>query len=447
MAKLKREIGLFEVTFFGIGVIVGAGIFALIGPAAGIAGNSLWISFIVAAIVSTFTGLSYAELSAMYPKAAAEYVYVLKAWHSRSLAFIIGWLIIITGVVSVAAVSLGFAGYFNSMIANFAFPSMDAAAAKIFSDNYIVFSAAGLVAAMSFVSFLGIKESSRVNILLTGIEIAGLVLIIILGFVFGNFNKNFFAGPGPAGNFDFNAVLLAAALIFFAYIGFEDIANISEETKNPKKVLPRALMIAIAGTTLLYVLISVATISLVDANELAGSSAPLAYAASRTPLGANVDLFISFTALFATSGTVLIILVVVARMIYGMSKEGSLPKKLSHVHHKTHTPWIAVIVVMVISLVFVTLRELELVAKITSLTALMTFAVVNGSLIWLRYKHPNANRPFKTPLNIGKLPLTALLGLLSCSILIFRFDPQLLTFGVGVIILGLAIYKSKDDIL
>jgi APA family basic amino acid/polyamine antiporter len=102
---------------------------------------------------------------------------------------------------------------------------------------------------------------------------------------------------------------------------------------------------------------------------------------------------------------------------------------------------------MVISLVFVTLRELELVAKITSLTALMTFAMVNGSLIWLRYKHPNANRPFKTPLNIGKLPLTALLGLLSCSILIFRFDTQLLTFGVGVIILGLAIYKSKDDIL
>jgi APA family basic amino acid/polyamine antiporter len=445
MAKLKREIGLFEVTFFGIGVIIGAGIFALIGPAAGIAGNLLWISFIVAAIVSTFTGLSYAELSAMYPKAAAEYVYVLKAWRSKPLAFIIGWLIIVTGVVSAAAVSLGFAGYFNSMIANFAFPSMDAAAVKIFSSDYLVFSAAGLVAAMSFVSFLGIKESSRVNILLTCIEIVGLVLMIILGFVFGNFNKNFFAGP--AGNFDFNAVLVAAGLIFFAYIGFEDIANISEETKNPKKVLPMALMIAIAGTTLLYVLISIATISLVDANELSGSSVPLAYAVSRTPLGTNLDLFISFTAIFATSGSVLIILVVAARMIYGMANERSLPHKLAAIHHKRHTPWLAVIFVMIFSIAFVMLRELEFVAKLTSLTALMTFAVVNGSLIWLRYKQPNAKRPFKAPLNIGKLPLTALLGLLSCSILIFRFDAAVLSFGAGVIILGLAIYKSKDDIL
>jgi APA family basic amino acid/polyamine antiporter len=368
----------------------------------------------------------------------------MKAWHSKPLAFIIGWLIIITGVVSAAAVSLGFAEYFNSLVANFVFPSMDATAVKNFSDNYIVFSAAGLVVAMSSVSFLGIKESSRMNILLTGVELVSLVLLIVLGFMFGNFNKNFFIGP--AGNFDFNAVLAAAALIFFAYIGFEDIVNISEETKNPKKVLPKALIIAIAGTTLLYVLISIATISLVDTNELAGSNAPLSYAASQTPLGTYMNLFISFIALFATSGTVLIILVVCARMIYGMANEHSLPKKLASIHPTRHTPWLAVITVMAVSMAFVMLKELELVAKITSLTALLTFTMVNGSLIWLRYSQPNIKRPFKSPLNIGKLPLAALFGLLSCSILIFRFDAAVLSFGAGVILLGFVIYKSKDNI-
>ena len=186
--KLKRAINLFEVIFFGVGVIIGAGVYTLIGRAAGVAGNSLWISFLIAALASIFTGLSYAELSTMYPKNAAEYVYVKKASNSSFLAFIIGWMIIITAVVSVATVSLGFAGYFSELVVPYLIPNITSEIANMSSTLTIPIGFA-LVAILSIVNYMGIKESSWMNILFTSIEIIGLVIVIILGMFFGNFNN------------------------------------------------------------------------------------------------------------------------------------------------------------------------------------------------------------------------------------------------------------------
>ncbi|NIV43694.1 amino acid permease [Candidatus Bathyarchaeota archaeon] len=414
---MKREIGLFEITSWGVGIILGAGVYVLVGEASGIAGNAVWLSFLIGAMVAVLTGLSYAELSSMFPKEAAEYVYVKTACGCKILSFVIGWLIILTGTISVATVALGFAGYFQSL---FGFPRL--AAAVI------------LITLLSYINFSGIKESTRVNILFTVVEIAGLVFIVSIGA--GSLGKvDLLEAPnGIAG------ILSAAALIFFAYLGFEDIVNVAEETKNPEKAIPKALVFSIIITTCLYVLVASAVVSLADWEALGGASAPLAFAASQA-LGENAFTAMSIVALFATSNTVLIMLVVGSRMIYGMANEGAFPRKLSRLHTKTGTPFLAILVTMFASIAFVFLGDLELVASLTSFGAFITFAFVNASLIYIRYRRAELKRPFKVPLNIGKFPITGFLGLLSCLLLVLQFNTTIILSGSLFLVVGLVLYK------
>jgi len=424
--ELKRELGLFEAVVYGVGVILGAGVFALIGQAAGMAGNSLWISFIIGAIVAIFTGLSYAELSTMYPKTAAEFIYVKKAYGSEFWAFIIGWLLIFTEIVGVATVSLAFSGYFIELL-NFS---------KQFQSQITILVSVVLIAVLSFINFYGIKESSNLNIIFTGIELLGLVIIIILGLgkISAANPMNYFEMPkGLSGVFS------AAILVFFAYLGFEDVVNVSEETKTPKKFIPLALLLSIVITTVIYILVSVSVVNLASWQELAGSPAPLALAASKV-LGSNAFIFISISALFATAGTSLLLLVVASRIIYGMAKEGSFPKFLAKIHLKKRTPYIAVIATMLLSMVFVSVGNMGSVARLTSLSSLIAFAAVNISLIHLRFMKPNMYRPFKTPLNIGKFPLTAFLGVILCMLLMGYFELELILFSLAVLLAGSIFY-------
>lgn len=422
MVRLKRELGLFEATVYGVGIILGAGIYALIGEAAGLTGNSVWLSFVVGAVVASFTGLSYAELATMMPKAAAEYIYLRKAG-SKLLGFLIGWLIIFTGVVSAATVALGFAGYFHGL---FGPP--------------IILTAIILIGILSYINFLGIKESSRFNVIFTAVEVVGLLIVIILGLtVFGKAQVDYLEMTNGT-----KGLLAAAALVFFAYIGFEDIANISEETRNPKKVLAKAFILAVLITTLLYVLTSIAAVSLAGAKELSESKSPLAVAASKTFLGDKAFTVLSYIALFATANTVLVILIVGARMMYGMSRGGSLPKILGVVHRIRGTPHIAIIVLMLFAILFVFFGEIGIVANITSLGAFITFGLVNGSLIWLRFKYPKMNRSFKTPVNIGKFPVLAFLGLVTCIFMIFQFNIEIMLYTGVAMASGLIVYQLVE---
>ena len=412
---LNRTVGLLGAVTYGIGIILGAGIYVLIGPAAGLAGNSVWVSFIIGALISSLTGLSYAELSTMFPKAAAEYIYVKRAFKSELLAFLTGWLIIFTGIVSMSTVALGFAGYFKAI---FSLP--------------IVFIASILIVLLSFLNFMGIEKSSKVNILFTAIEIGGLLLVIILGMSkIGT--VDYFEAPSISG------VFAAAALMFFAYLGFEDIVNIAEETTEPQKNLPRALILSIAVTAIFYVLVGMAVVNLANWETLSTSSSPLSFAVS-TVLGLSGFSVMSYIALFATANTVLITSIVGSRMIYGMAKDEALPRILSKVHYKTKTPWTAIIGLMMFSILFVFIGDLELVANITSLGVFLTFALVNLSLIWLRYKKPGLTRPFKVPLNIGRFPVIPFLGLLSCLLMITQFDIFVVSFGAVLIGLGAFMY-------
>jgi APA family basic amino acid/polyamine antiporter len=407
-----------------VGIILGAGIYALIGPASGLAGNSLWISFIIGAIVSSFTGLSYIELSTMFPKAAAEYVYAKKAFGRELWAFLLGWLIIFAGAVAASAVAIGFAGYLRSFIA-----------------APIIVIALLLILGLSLTNFLGIQESSRMNIAFTAVEISGIVLIIVLGLgQIENTSINYFEAP-----LGIQGILAASALVFFAYLGFEDIVNIAEEMKEPRKNIPKALILSILITTIFYVLLAVSVVNLADWNMLAASEAPLAYAASQV-LGSNAFVGLSIIALFATANTVLILLIVGSRMIFGMSRGGALPKFLSKVHGGRGTPWMAIIVVMMASIFFIFLRDLELVAGITNFATFTIFSSVNIALIWLRYRQPELERPFKVPLNIGKFPVIPFLGLISSIFLAYHLEPISVFVSILVLLIGGIIFKIWTSI-
>lgn len=434
-AKLKRSITLFEATFYGIGIIVGAGIYSLVGQAAGIAGNSIWMSFLIGAAIATITGLSYAELSAMYPSDAAEYVYVRKAYHSKFLGFILGWLIIFTGILSASTVAMGFAGYFNSVFSS------------AFSLTLpLTLTATILIILLSFVNYYGIKESSRMNVALALISVIGLVIFVVLAVasrssISNNANYvNYFDRPNG-----FSGVFSAAILVFFAYIGFEEIVHVSEEAKSPKKIIPRAIVLAIAITTILYILVSLSVVSLVPWNQLKDIPNALAFAAGKSFLGNNADLIISVIALLSTIGTVLVIVIATSRMIYGVAKEGALPSILSKIHKKRKTPWIAVIVVAFFSILMLFFGRIQTLASLTSLGAFITFGTTNLSLIWLRYTKPKIARPFKVTLNIGRFPVLPFLGAAICVFMIFQFSLSEILVGGAIILLGVVVYELRKN--
>lgn len=409
--ELKRELGLLEVTLSGVGIILGAGIYVLIGRAAGLAGNSVWISFGFSAIIALFTGLSYAELSSMYPRASAEYEYTANAF-GRRLAFIIGWLIILSGVIGAATVSLGFAGYLNELI--FIQP---------------VLAALLLLLVLSFILFYGIKESAWFAIVFTLIEAGGLVLIILIGLPFLG-NVDYFEMPyGLKGMFE------ASALIFFAYMGFESIVKLSEETKDPERTIPKGLMLAILISIVLYVSVALSAISVLGWERLSGSDAPFA-AVAFIALGNDAFIVLSVIALFATANTALLMLLSSSRMTYGMADSFSLPSVLAKVHPLRRTPWVAVFAVSILSMLFLFAGDIEFVANVTNFTLFLTFIVINGAIILLRYKEPELKRPFRVPLNIGNLPLFPLAGLVFCIFMLVQLEQSVLVIGSILTVIG-----------
>lgn len=416
--SLKREINFFTAVMYGIGIILGAGVYALIGEAAGMAGNSVWLSFTFGAVVATFTGLSYMELISMFPKSAAEYTYVKNAFRNRLLAFNVGWVEILADLIAASAVALGFAGYMHAL---FGVP--------------VVPAAMGLIAVMSFVNFWGIGESTRLNVVFSLVEVGGLLFVIAIALLFGHYGSvDYLEMPNGI-----TGTLSAAALIFFAYIGFEDIANLSEESKAPRKMLPKALLASVAITTAIYIAVSAAVVSLVGWEQLAESKAPLAFAVSSV-LGERAFWLMSVIALFATANTVLITMIVGSRMMYGMAKDGSLPKQFAMVHSKRFTPWVSVVAAMIVAMGFVLLGQIDLVAGVTDLGTFYIFVFVNAAVIILRYRMPSAKREFKTPLNIGKFPLVPLFGLVSALMLASHLSFEAMSIGALVVASGVVVY-------
>ena len=294
--RLKPVLGPFELIFYSVGVIVGAGVYSVLGAAAGLAKHDLWISFLASAAVALLTALSYAEMATSFPEAGGEYVYVRRAWPRADwLAFGIGALILIGGSATAATVAMAFGGYL-----------------RVFVDWPASVSALLLLAACTAFNIQGMRESSWMNVLFTSVEVIGLLLVVAAALMYEG------SAPQIASVAE-ASVMAAAALLFFVYLGFEEIANLAEEARNPGRDLPVALFVSLAATTALYVAVSFAVLALASPSELAASDAPLATAIEKTwPRAAGL---LSAIALFATANTVLITVIATSRVAFSMARD------------------------------------------------------------------------------------------------------------------------------
>jgi len=410
-SELSRSLGLFEVTLSGIGIILGAGIYALLGEAAALAGNAVWISFALAALVALLTGLSYAELSSMFPKASAEYEYTAQAFGMR-VAFVVGWLIILSGVISSAAVALGFAGYFEAL---FQAPRLPSALA--------------MTVLLSLLLFLGIKQSAWVAIVFTMIESLGLLIIIGLGVPYLGSVDYLEMPHGLEGIFQ------ASALIFFAYLGFEEMVKLSEETKDPEVNLPRGLILAVLASIVLYVLVALSAVSVLGWQKLGQSQAPFADIASAA-FGPQASFLLSIIALFATTNTVLLMLLAASRIIYGMAAQSALPGFLAEIHPATKTPWMAITVAAIPTMAFIMLKDIDFVANVANFTLFLTFMVINATVIILRHRRPSLFRPFRVPLSIGWVPLIPVLALIFNAFMLTQLSREVMLLGAVLLAMG-----------
>jgi basic amino acid/polyamine antiporter, APA family len=416
---LRRDLGLFDATLAGIGIIIGAGIYVLIGVASGHAGNAVWLSFIIAAFVAFLTGMSYAELSSIYTEDSGEYSYVEHNF-GKKLAFVTGYLVTLSLIVGAAAVSLGFAGYLNSLLGL----------------NNLLLTAASAIVLFSLVNFIGIRQSMGLNRVFTGLSITGLLAIIVLSFsTIGS--VDYFDMPSLSG------VFKSASLIFFAYIGFESVIKLSEETKNPRRNIPLALVLALIISTALYILVALASVSAVGWEALSASKSPLADVAFAL-MGPQAALVVAFIAIVSTGNTILLSLIALSRMIYSMSQNYIKLKFLSAVNKLTKTPYLAIIFAAIVTCAFATLGNIETVAEITNFSVFTVFAIINITLIKSRYKKHRHER-FRSPLNIGKFPVLALLGFIASILMMLNLELEVLLFGIIMIISGLVFYKVLES--
>ena len=372
-AALRRSLGLPLLVLYGVGITIGAGIYVLIGAVAGHAGRYAPWPFLMAALAMSLTVGSYAELATRFPVSAGEAAYVRAAFRSRFFSTATGLITILVGVVASATVSLGAVGYIGQFV--------DWPRGVIVA---LVLLALGLVAAW------GILESVLLASLFTLIEAGGLVIIIAAGLTAGVPAASAFTLP-PLDTAVLSGIAYATLLAFFAFIGFEDLANVVEEAKVPHRDIPRAMVLTLLISTTLYLAVAAIAVAAVPPAQLAASPAPLSLVFS-TVAGVS-PATISVIAIVATLNTILAQMTMAARVIYGMARQGDLPRLAGHVHPKTATPLVATGLIVAATLALALLVPFERLAESTSIATLIVFALVNLALLRLRHRKVTSPGP------------------------------------------------------
>jgi len=365
----------------------------------------------MAALLSALTGLSYAELSSMFPSAAGEYAYTRQAL-PEWVAFIVGWTMITGLVVAAATVSIGFARYIGYFV------DIDTRATAL-----------GLLVAVCVVAMIGVKQSARLTVGLSAVQVGGLLLVVAIGLPHVG-DLDLFTGPGVGG------VLTAAALVFFAFIGFDEVITLAEETRDPTRTVPRALLLALGLSTALYVAVAVAAVSVLGAGALAASPRPLADVMSHV-LGDRGATVVAAIAVISTTNTTLLALTAASRVMYGMAKAGAMPRALAAVHPSRGTPVRAIIAVASVAAVFAAFGEFAVIAAVTDFAVYVVFLAVNGTVIILRRTRPDLPRPFAIAGAIRGVPVLPILGLASVALMMTQLDPLAIGLGMALCATGL----------
>jgi basic amino acid/polyamine antiporter, APA family len=363
-ARLNRSLGLPLVTLYGLGNILGAGIYVLIGKVAGFAGESTTLAFVIAMVTAAVTALSYMELSGRYPVSASVSVYLHEAFGKRWLSVAIGLAMVGGGIASAAALAQGFAGYLN-----------------VFISVPTIVGSVGLLVVLGAIAMKGIGESAKTAAVLTGLEILGLVLIIWFGRkAFTQMDIHAMTSVDPA--VGLGGVFAGAFLAFYAYIGFEDMVNVAEEAKNPSRTMPLAILISLVVSTVLYLLVVIVSTTVVSPAELADSSAPLTLVFERSGAG-NVAV-LSLIGVIAAMNGVIVQIIMGSRILYGLANEGWISRRFAVVHKSYKTPVTATLVILAAMIVATAVLPLVSLAQLTSLLVLTIFTLVNASLIVIK---------------------------------------------------------------
>ena len=395
---LDRSLGLGLITLYGLGNILGAGIYVLVGEVVGAAGMGAPLAFLLAALIAALTAFTYGELSARYPVSAGEAVYVHEAFGLRWLSVCVGLLIAIAGMVSSATLARGFTGYFQVL--------MDVPDALLIICLVVIL---GLIAAW------GIKNSVRIAATLTVIETGGLVMIIIVAG--GNLERVPEELPRMlpfSGETALPGLLLGAFLAFFAFIGFEDMINVAEEVERPERNLPLGILIALCVSTLIYLMVVLVALTSVPTEQLAASKAPLALVYAHVTGGSPV--VISSIGLMAVINGALVQIIMAARILYGMSIKGWLPRGLGVVHPRTQTPVRATIVITVIVITLALWFPLLQLASAATFLILLVFGLVNLALVVLKRSRPRIAGVIPCPMWVPASGTVASFGLLAAQL-------------------------------
>ncbi|WP_435198376.1 APC family permease [Janibacter sp. GS2] len=438
--ELKRVMGPKLLLLFIIGDILGTGVYALTGDVAAEVGGAAWAPFIAAFLVATITALSYLELVTKYPRAGGAATYIHKAFGLHFVTFIVAFAVMCSGITSASTASNAFAGFLRDGL------MLDWEDGSI----QLLFVALAFMAVIALVNLRGVGESVKANVVLTLVELSGLLLIIFVGlFAVTQGNADFsrvivFESPGDKNTFF--AITSATALAFFAMVGFEDSVNMAEETKEPSKIFPKVMLTGLGIAGVIYVLVSITAVALVPVGELVGGerSALTQVVAAGAP-GLPFDKIFPFIGMFAVANSALINMLMASRLLYGMAKQEVLPPGLGAVHKTRQTPWVSILFTTLISFALITYVVLDSESKVvallggtTSLLLLTVFAVVNVAVLVLR-REDVGRKHFRTP------TVMPIIGMVTCLFLVgpwARSEEQQEQYVIagGLLALGLVLW-------
>ncbi len=468
---LKRSLGALNLITLGIGAVIGAGIFTLTGQAAALhAGPAVALSFVLAGFTCAFAGLCYAEFASIIPIAGSAYTYGY-ATLGELVAWIIGWDLTLEYAFGASTVASGWAGYFNSLMQQLGVvfpPALTTTTGNVLVKYQGIWidkmslppgvSDAGLphvtgmfnliavliVLLVTTILVIGIKESANFNSAIVIVKVGIVCVFLVVGGLFlfhhpqiASANWHPFVPPSDGhGNFGWGGIPVAAASIFFAYIGFDAVSTAAQEAKNPQRDMPIGILGSLVVCTILYILVSLVLTGLVSYKTL-NVSAPVALAIDATGVSWG-SILVKVGAVFGLATVMLVMLLGQSRVFYSMSKDGLLPKWASAIHPKFRTPWITTIVFGSFAAIMPAFLPIEKLSELVNIGTLLAFTIVSAGVWVLRVRNPEMERPFKTPL----VPLIPFLGIVSALFLMSRLSYVTWTVMIVWLIVGLVIYFS-----
>ncbi|MGW0564696.1 amino acid permease [Streptomyces sp. NPDC003016] len=429
--SLRRSLTMWQLTMISIGATLGTGIFVVLGEATPLAGPAVAISFVIAGLTALFSALSYAELAGSIPVSGSSYSYSY-ATMGEVVAWICGWCLVLEYGVSVAAVAVGWGEYLNELLdGTIGVTIPESVSAPLGEGGFINLPA--LVVILLAMVFLmgGAKESARVNTIMVLIKIATLVLFCVIGFM--GIKAGNYAPLAPLG---VTGISAAAATLFFSYIGFDAASTAGEEAKNPKKDLPRAIMLSLLIVTVLYCLVALVAVGAMPWQDFEGTEAALAQIMKDVTGHSFWGVVLAAGAVVAIASVVFAVLYGQTRILFAMSRDGLVPKVFAKIDARTGTPKANVVIVSLFCGVLAAFIPLGELANATSIGTLFAFALVNVAVVILRYKRPEMPRTFRVAL----FPVTPILGFAFCAYMMYSLPGKTWAYFGGWMVAGLVFY-------